>query len=161
MPTPQAQTATRPGQIVSVDQLESTTAGFIAQLKGKLTTTRYKFATVYIEQLSRFTYVHLQRTLTLDKTVKRKKCFKWMTEAHGMIVKHYHSDNGRFTNNGFVNHCQNKQKNISCCGMNTYSHNGIAEKKIWGLQEQTHMMMLYAINKWQDMVTIHLWPYGL
>ena len=33
----QAKLPTRPGQIVSVDQLESTTLGFIAQLKGKLT----------------------------------------------------------------------------------------------------------------------------
>ena len=30
-------TATRPGQIVSVDQLEANTPGLIAQLKGKLT----------------------------------------------------------------------------------------------------------------------------
>ena len=35
-------TATQPGQIVSVDQLESNSLGFIAQLKGKLTQQRYK-----------------------------------------------------------------------------------------------------------------------
>ena len=35
--TNQTKVATRPGQIVSMDQLESTTPGFIAQLKGKLT----------------------------------------------------------------------------------------------------------------------------
>ena len=37
--------ATEPGQIVSVDQLESPTPGFIAQLKGTLTKQRYKYAT--------------------------------------------------------------------------------------------------------------------
>ena len=35
--TNQCKVATRPGQIVLVDQLESTTPGFITQLKGKLT----------------------------------------------------------------------------------------------------------------------------
>ena len=35
--TNQAKMPTRPGQIVSVDQLESTTLGFTAQLKWKLT----------------------------------------------------------------------------------------------------------------------------
>ena len=33
----QGKVATRRGQIVSVDQLESTTPGFIMQVKGKLT----------------------------------------------------------------------------------------------------------------------------
>ena len=39
-------TVTRPGQIVLVDQMESNTPGLIAQLKGKLTQQRYKYATV-------------------------------------------------------------------------------------------------------------------
>ena len=40
------------GQIVSVDQLESSMAGFISQLKGKLTTQRYQYATVFMDQYS-------------------------------------------------------------------------------------------------------------
>ena len=36
--------ATQPGQVVSVDQLESSTLGLVAQLKGILTTQRYKYA---------------------------------------------------------------------------------------------------------------------
>ena len=44
--------ATEPGQIVSVDQLESPTPGFIAQLKGTLTKQCYKYATVFIDQYS-------------------------------------------------------------------------------------------------------------
>ena len=56
---------------------------------------------------------------------------------------------------------QIKQQNISYCGINAHFQNWIAEKKIHDLQEQTCTMMLYAINKWQDMVMIHLWPYGL
>ena len=84
-----------------------------------------------------------------------------MAEACSVVVKHYHADNGRFTDNGFINHCWAKQQNISYYGINTHFQNGIAEKKICDLQEQTHTMMLYAINKWREMVTIHLWPYGL
>jgi hypothetical protein len=41
--------ATAPGQMVSVDQLESSTAGFISQLKVRLTRRRYKSATVFVE----------------------------------------------------------------------------------------------------------------
>ena len=40
--------ATHPGECVSIDQMESTQAGFIAQLKGRLTTKRYKAATIFV-----------------------------------------------------------------------------------------------------------------
>ena len=53
-------TATQPRQIVLVDQLESTSPGLIAQLKGKLTQQRYKYATVFINQFSRYTFIYLQ-----------------------------------------------------------------------------------------------------
>ena len=44
--------ATKPGQIVSVDQSESPMPGVIAQLKGILTKQWYKYATVFIDQYS-------------------------------------------------------------------------------------------------------------
>ena len=52
VPMTPIQKATSSGQIVSVDQLESSMAGFIAQLKGKLTTQRYWYATVFLDQHS-------------------------------------------------------------------------------------------------------------
>lgn len=55
-------TVTKPGDCVSVDQLESSSPGFIAQLKGKLTNNRYRGATVYVDQASGLSYVHLQRS---------------------------------------------------------------------------------------------------
>ena len=43
---------TRPGQCVSVDQTEVQEEGFIAQLKGKFTKQRYKYATIFVDQFS-------------------------------------------------------------------------------------------------------------
>ena len=40
---------TKPGQCMSVDQMESPQVGFIAQMKGKLTTMRYVEATVFVD----------------------------------------------------------------------------------------------------------------
>lgn len=51
--------ATTPGQIVLVNQMESTANGFIAQLKGKLTTKRYKYAAVFVDQYSKLSYIFL------------------------------------------------------------------------------------------------------
>ena len=49
--TNQAKVPMRSGQIVSVDQLEATTPGFITQLKGKLTKQQYHYATIFVEAL--------------------------------------------------------------------------------------------------------------
>ena len=42
----------QPGEMVSVDQLVSPTPGLIAQMTGKLTTSRYQYATVYMDHAS-------------------------------------------------------------------------------------------------------------
>ena len=78
-------TATRPGQIVSVDQLESNTPGLIAQLKGKLTQQRYKYATVFVDQFSCYTFEYLQkRLLTSDETVMAKHAFESSADQRGV-----------------------------------------------------------------------------
>ena len=50
--------ATYCGECVSVDQLDATTPGFVAQLKGWLTRKWYRYATVFIDHYSDFDYVH-------------------------------------------------------------------------------------------------------
>ena len=42
--------ATKPGEVVSADQLVSPTLGLIAQMAGFLTKKRYKYATVFVDQ---------------------------------------------------------------------------------------------------------------
>ena len=68
--------ATKAGDIVSVDQMETSTPGFIAHLKGNLTKKRYTCATVFVDHYSRLSYVHLQRSMTSEETVGAKKAFE-------------------------------------------------------------------------------------
>jgi hypothetical protein len=44
--------AAKPGEIVSVDQIELTEVGFFSQLKGSLTKKKYKYCTVFVDHLS-------------------------------------------------------------------------------------------------------------
>jgi hypothetical protein len=66
---------TRPGQVVSVDQLVSPTPGLIAQMTGFPTTKRYRYATVYVDQFSRLGFIYLQKTASMEETVERNKAF--------------------------------------------------------------------------------------
>jgi hypothetical protein len=58
--TPHVTNATKPGERISVDYLESPIPGLLAQLKGIPTKKRYKFVTVFVDNHTRFTYVQLQ-----------------------------------------------------------------------------------------------------
>ena len=153
--------ATRPGQIISVDQLESNTPGLVAQLKGKLTQQRYKYATVFVDQFSGYTFVYLQKSLTSEETVMAKHAFESSAEQRGVKIIHYHADNGHFADNAIIADCKAQRQGLSYCGVNAHFQNGIAERRIRDLQEQTRTSMLYAMNKWKRMVLICLWPYAM
>jgi hypothetical protein len=94
--------ATKPGKRISVDQLESPTPVLIASLKGILTTKRYNFITVFVDNHSRFTYVQLQQSNSLEETLQAKIDFETMTERLGVKIRNYHANNMRFADNAFI-----------------------------------------------------------
>ena len=81
----QSKTTTRSGQIISWDQLESSTTGFIAQLKGILTSQQYKYATVFVDQCLDLTFIFLQKRLTSEETVLMKKTFLEICISQGSM----------------------------------------------------------------------------
>ena len=94
-------TATKPGQCVSVDQMISTQVCFFAQLKRRLTKKRYHAATIFVNHFSRYKYVHLMTNLSSEETVAAKRAFERHASELGVIILHYHADNGRFCDNAF------------------------------------------------------------
>lgn len=108
-----------------MDHLESSTAEFIGQLKGAiLTTLRYKYATVFVDLYSDYTYVYLHTKITSDETVKAKKAFELHTESFGVRIKQYHADNGRFQDIAFKMHCEQQGQMLTLCGVNAHFQNG-------------------------------------
>ena len=90
-----------------------------------------------------------------------KHAFECPTDQRGVKITHYHADNGHFADNAFITDCKAQRQGLSYCGVNTHFQNGIAERRIRDLQEQTRTSMLYAMNKWKHMVLICLWPYAM
>ena len=93
-----------PRNIVSVDQLESPKPDFIIQLKGKVTTQQYKVATVFVDHKSLLGFLYLQRSTSTKETIEAKQAFEQFASLHGITIRHYHADNGRFADNAFVEH---------------------------------------------------------
>ena len=152
---------TFPGQCISVDQLESSTPGLIAQLKGTPTTKRYTCATIFIDHFSRLSFVHLQMSLSSEDTLQAKRAFERYCESSGVKVLHYHADNGRFVDNLFIEDTKRHNQQVTYCGVNAHFQNGVAEKQIRDLQDLTRTAMLHASACWPRAFSPHLWPYAL
>jgi hypothetical protein len=100
---------TSPGELVSVDQLVSPTVGFIAQMTGKLTKKRYKYATVFVDQASKLGYVYFQKTSTVEETLEAKAAFQQYASDKHITIKAYHADNGIFRANKWQLACKHER----------------------------------------------------
>jgi hypothetical protein len=160
-PSSTPRVANQPGECVSVDQMEATVPGLIAQLKGLPTKKRYNCATIFVDHFSGLSYVHLQQALTSKETIQAKQAFESFAASHGVQIRHYHDDNGRFADNDFRQAVQGKRQTISFCGVNAHWQNGRAEKRIRDLTESARSMLLHAQRRWDDAITPNLWPYAL
>jgi hypothetical protein len=124
-------------------------------------TSRYKYATVFVDHYSRYTYIHLQSTLTSEETVEAKNAFEAHCRKHNVRVENYHADNGRFADNMFINDVKQKGQTITYCGVNAHWQNGIAERMIRTLRETARTQLLHAVERWPASCSIHLWPFAL
>jgi hypothetical protein len=128
---------TSPGGLVSVDQMESSTLGLVAQLKGIPTRERYKIGTVFVDHASDYTFVHLQSDSSSKQTLIAKREFERHAAGMNVIVKRYHADNGRFVDNAWTEHLKEKNQYMTLCGVNAHHQNGKVEKRIRDLQDLT------------------------
>ena len=105
--------------------------------------------------------IHLQKQLTSEETVQGKVAFETFCKVQGVKVKHYHADNGRFADKGFVNQVNKYKQSITYCMVNAPFQNRMAEKRIRALQDQTTTMLMHAESKWPDVISANLWPDAL
>ena len=66
----------------------------------------YTAATIFVVHYSHCHNVHLMKRITLDETVQAKQEFEWFADAHGVKIKHYHCNSGRFSDNTFKAHAE-------------------------------------------------------
>jgi transposase InsO family protein len=152
---------TKPGERISVDQMVSPTPGLIAQMTGILTTKRYAYATIYVDQVSRLSFVWLQKTATAEETVEGKIAFEKYALDRGVKVLNYHADNGVFRAHKWVDACRSNGQGLSFAGVNAHHQNGMAERRIGELQSLARTMLIHANKRWPKVATANLWPYAI
>ena len=154
--------ATRPGQVVSVNTMRSTSVpGLIPQLRGRPTLSRYHYVTVFVDHSSGLKYVHLQEFNDADAIIAGKLAFERFAHSHHVQVRHYHCDNGIFADEKFKAACQAAKQINTFCGVNTHHQSGIAKKRIRDLRDCPRSMLVLAKHNWPAAITPHLWDFAL
>ena len=153
--------ATKPGNCISVDQMESSIPGFVAQNIGKLTKQRFKYATIFVDQASKLGYVHVHKTTNAEDAIEAKRAFEHFVRSHGVHIKHYHADNGIFNSQEFMASVESSHQSISFCGVGAHHQSGVAEHRIRELTELARTQLLHAIHNNPKAVNKSLWPYAL
>ena len=150
-----------PGERVSVDMLQSPYPGLVAQMTDIQTKKRYNYATIYIDNFSGFSYIHLQKSADIKETLESKRAFEMVASQHGVKIKSYHADNRIFRANGWTSDCANKSQTLTFAGVNAHHQNGRAERRIRFLQELTRTQMIHIKHKWKTIEVAPQWPYAM
>ncbi len=161
IPSPIMYQATKPGECVSVDQLESPIPGIIAQVKGIPTRARFRVATIFVDHYSDLSYVHFQQTTNSEETLKAKLEFERFARSYNVDITHYHADNGRFAELTWSTDALMKGQRMSYSGVGAHHQNGRAEKRIRDLQDLARSSLLHANKRWPTAIDARLWPYAM
>ena len=97
----------------------------------------------------------------MDETIKAKEVFKQYAQLRGVIVKHYHADNGCFADKGWMNHVQQKGQTITFSGVGAKFQNGVSERAIQTVQSWALANMMHVLLHWPSAFDETLWPFAL
>jgi transposase InsO family protein len=73
-------------------------------------------------------------------------------KSHGVTIKHYHAENGRFKGKAFLQSIEENGQSISFSGVGAHHQNEIAEKRIGDQQRRATTLLLHAERRWPDVM---------
>ena len=103
----------------------------------------------------------MMTNLSSNKTLKAKLAFEQFTTNNHIAIEHYHADNGRFTDNAFIAHCNQWQQQLTYCGVNAHFQNGITERAICNVMKAGRKQLLHVMARWPNAVNLALCSYVL
>jgi len=101
------------------------------------------------------------REQTQESTLEAKAGYERHANTHGISVKSYRADNGRFAEEDFRNEVKRCLQTISFCGVGAHHQNGLVKRVIKDLTLTTRTLLLHAKRHWPEMITTMLWPMAL
>ena len=126
-----------------------------------MTRARIWGATVFVDYASSWVKVHLMQDETGDLTLGEKNAFERYCMTRNVVLKHYHADNGQFSENSFKEDCVSKMEKLSFCGVGAHHQNGVSEQIIKDLNLSSRNLVLHTQRHWPEYITNTFWPFAL
>ena len=101
------------------------------------------------------------RDLSLTKTLQAKSAMEKDMAQAGRTVKHFHSGNGRFSDNGFIDAVNGKDQKITLCGVGAHHQNGIMENKNKIFTTGGRILLPHGRRMWPNMIDQMFWPFEI
>ncbi|KAL7447611.1 hypothetical protein ACHAXS_000010 [Conticribra weissflogii] len=109
----------------------------------------------------KFVHVALMTDQTAESALKAKYQFKHLAGTQDVPIKHYHADNGIFTDSLIREDCMHALQRLSLCAVGAHHQNGIVKRAIKTLTLISRTLLLHAQRHWPEYITTMLWPLAL
>ena len=145
---------------MSIDHMVSKQPGLAPKQDGRHGLDRLQGATVFVDNDSEYVYSHFQTSLDLDQTIESKHVFEGVADTYGVKIRSYLADNGIFAKEGFKKAVSMANQFIKFCAVSAHHQNGIVERRIGKLTNDSRTLLLHAQRHWPEMISNILWPYA-
>ena len=153
--------ATKPGDLVHMDQAESSTPGRPLTFSGKNNPEKVFIITIFVDHISKKVFVEFQHTTSSQETLKSKARMEMEAYKDKVKIKAFHADNGFFKAQHFRLQLEEKGQYISFCGVGAHHQNGTAERFICTIVERARTSLLHAYAHWSIHIKMELWTFSV
>lgn len=120
-----------PGQVVSLDQYESTIRGRLPQTQGKEPESdQYVGGTIVVDHASSFIFHRNQVSLRSSDTILSKRIWDRFAASCNAKLLHFRGDNGVFRSQEFLEAIHRSNQQITFSGVGAHHQNGVTERAI-------------------------------
>jgi len=152
----------RPGDLVSIDQYQSSFPGRLPDSKGKEPKkNQYTGGTLFVDSALGLVHLSHQVSLKVGETLRAKKTFEQFARESGVTVKGYRADNVPFGTQDFRQDIKQCGQTIDFSGVGAHHQNGVAERAIGTITRLARTMLLQHAILWPERADLKLWPFAM
>ena len=150
-----------PGDLIHMDQAESTNPGRPLTHSGRNSTKKIHVVTIFVDSISHKVYAGFQQSTGATETVASKQEVEIDAKSCGVNLKAFRADNGIFKSVEFRYDLDDKDQRITFCGVGAHHQNGVAERYIRMFVEKARNVLLNDHARWPDNIDLEIWTFAI
>jgi hypothetical protein len=151
-------TVTKPGDLIHMDQAETTTPGRPMTLSGWNNSTKITCFTIHVDSISKRIFAEFQTSTNAEQTIDGKKRLEQYANQYSVKISNFRADNGVFKSKAFRDNPHQNGQEITFCGVGASSK---WSRHIRTIVERARTNLLHTSSKWVDAIDSELWTFAV